>query len=141
VSKRIELGIKSFSERVSESPLSFAPATKSLAPDLDFDPDLQEFLPQIRHVHAKDTELFEDARYEFGAQPATFAKPHGFGEWAWRYTIPGQGAARWGEIFSILSSGGYRGFVSVELEDENFNGTEAGEKAGLKQSLEYLRSA
>jgi len=102
---------------------------------------LQEFLPQIRHVHAKDTELFEDARYEFGAQPATFAKPHGFGEWAWRYTIPGQGAARWGEIFSILSSGGYRGIVSVELEDENFNGTEAGEKAGLKQSLEYLRSA
>src|SRR5205823_2785829 len=47
---------------------------------------LQEFLPNVHHVHAKDTQLFDDARYEFGSPPATFAKPHGFGEWTWRYT-------------------------------------------------------
>ena len=31
--------------------------------------------------------------------------------------------------------------VSVELEDENFNGSEAGEKAALLHSLDFLRSA
>jgi sugar phosphate isomerase/epimerase len=102
---------------------------------------LKEFLPHVKHVHAKDTQLFDDARYEFGSQPATFAKGHGFGEWIWRYTLPGQGVAKWSEMFSILKGAGYNGMVSVELEDENFNGTEEGEKKGLTQSLAFLESA
>jgi sugar phosphate isomerase/epimerase len=100
---------------------------------------LKEFLPHVKHVHAKDTQLFDDARYEFGTQPATFAKGHGFGEWIWRYTIPGKGIAKWSEIFSVLQGGGYKGIVSVELEDENFNGTENGEKTGLAESLRFLK--
>ena len=55
------------------------------------------------------------------------------------YTLPGHGLARWSEIFSILKSSGYKGAVSVELEDENFNGSEAGEKAGLLNSLAFLK--
>jgi hypothetical protein len=31
--------------------------------------------------------------------------------------------------------------VSIELEDENFNGSEAGEKAGLIHSLNFLIGA
>ena len=54
---------------------------------------LREFLPHVKHVHAKDTELLDDARYEFGTQAGTFAKGHGFGEWTWRYTLPGHGIA------------------------------------------------
>jgi hypothetical protein len=72
-------------------------------------------------------------------QPATFAKPHGFGEWTWRYTIPGHGVARWNEIASILKTTGYSGVISVELEDEHFNGTEAGEQARLVHSLNFLK--
>ena len=86
-----------------------------------------------------DSEIDEEARYEFGTQNATFAKSHGFGEWTWRYTIPGHGVARWSEILKILKDSGYNGVVSVELEDENFNGTEDGEKRALELSLAYLR--
>ena len=51
---------------------------------------LREFLPRVWHVHAKDTELFEEATYELGrVQGSAFSKPHGFGEFTWRSTIPG----------------------------------------------------
>jgi sugar phosphate isomerase/epimerase len=103
---------------------------------------LKEFVPHVFHVHAKDTELFPEAVYELGLyQPSAFVPSHRFGEHTWRYTIPGHGVARWPEIFGTLKSSGYRGIVSVELEDENFNGTEAGEKAALLHSLEFLRGA
>ena len=100
---------------------------------------LKDFAPHVNHVHAKDTDVDAEALYEFGTQPATFAKPHGFGEWTWRYTLPGHGVARWNEIASILKSSGYAGAISVELEDEHFNGTEAGEKAALVHSLNFLK--
>jgi sugar phosphate isomerase/epimerase len=103
---------------------------------------LEEFLPHVVHVHAKDTELMPEAVYEYGLyQPSAFGKGHGFGADVWRYTIPGHGVARWGRMFQILKSGGYGGIVSVELEDENFNGTEEGEKLGFVRSLEFLRGA
>jgi sugar phosphate isomerase/epimerase len=102
---------------------------------------LKEFAPRVKHVHAKDTQLYPDALYEFGSQTSAFAMPHDFGEWTWRYTIPGHGQARWGEIFAVLREHGYRGVVSIELEDANFNGTEAGEKSALALSREFLRGA
>ncbi len=103
---------------------------------------LNEFIPYVRHVHAKDTELLSEAVYEYGLyQPAVFAKGHGFGEFVWRYTLPGHGCARWNEIFRILEANHFGGIVSVELEDEHFNGSEAGEKAGLLHSLNFLRGA
>ena len=102
---------------------------------------LKEFAPHVKHVHAKDTDVYDDddALYEYGTQQAAFAKPHGFGEWTWRYAIPGHGVARWKEIFDVLKQSGFNGTVSVELEDENFNGSEDGEKAALVHSLNYLR--
>ena len=100
---------------------------------------LKEFAGHVKHVHAKDTDLDAEALYEFGTQSATFAKPHGFGEWTWRYTIPGHGMVRWNEVMSVLKSAGYTGAISIELEDEQFNGTEEGEKAGLVHSLNFLR--
>ena len=103
---------------------------------------LGEFAPYVVHVHGKDTELFPEAVYELGLfQPSAFVAGHGFGEHTWRYTIPGHGVARWSEIFKILGKANYGGLVSVELEDENFNGSEAGEKAGLIHSLNFLRGA
>jgi sugar phosphate isomerase/epimerase len=103
---------------------------------------LKEFIASVKHVHAKDTELFPEAQYEFGLyQDGITAKGHGFGALAWRYTIPGHGVARWTQIFKTLSEHKYAGIVSVELEDENFNGSEIGEKAALTHSLEFLRSA
>jgi sugar phosphate isomerase/epimerase len=101
---------------------------------------LKEFGEHVKHVHAKDTDVDDEALYEFGTQPGTFATAHKWGDWTWRYTLPGHGLARWGEIFSILKSSGYKGAVSVELEDENFNGSEEGEKRALEYSLAFLKS-
>jgi sugar phosphate isomerase/epimerase len=103
---------------------------------------LKEFISHVVHVHAKDTEIFPEAIYELGLyQPSAFHNGHGFGEHTWRYTLPGHGVARWTEIFKILHGAGYPGLVSVELEDENFNGSEAGEKMGFIHSLNFLRGA
>lgn len=101
---------------------------------------LGEFAPHVRHAHAKDTRLFPDAVYEFGLyQPAVVAKPHAYGEQAWRYTLPGRGSIDWPECLRRLKDAGFAGTLSVELEDEDYNGTEAGEKRGLVESLQFLR--
>ena len=100
---------------------------------------LKEFADRVFHVHAKDTELYPDALYECGWEYGpVFTPTHGFGSAPWRYTLPGHGVAPWIEIFRVLKAAGYRGGVSIELEDENFNGTEEGEKRGLVKSREFL---
>jgi sugar phosphate isomerase/epimerase len=102
---------------------------------------LEEFADHVYHVHGKDTEVITEGVYEFGTeQPATFAKGHGFGSHAWRYTIPGHGISRWIKIFEILKAAGYDGAVSIELEDENFNTDEAGEKQGILAGAHFLAS-
>ncbi len=102
---------------------------------------LEEFAPRVRHVHGKDTELLAEGLYEFGhEQPPTFGKPHGFGSMSWRYTIPGHGCFRWSRAFEVLASAGYKGRVSIELEDEHFNTDEAGEKAGFLAGAAFLAS-
>ncbi|MDA0322661.1 MAG: sugar phosphate isomerase/epimerase [Verrucomicrobia bacterium] len=100
---------------------------------------LREFAERVYHVHGKDTELFPERLYDLGnEQPPTFAKSFGFGGSAWRYTIPGQGIMGWGEAFRILEEHAYSGCVCIELEDENFNITEATEKQGLLLGVRFL---
>ncbi len=100
---------------------------------------LKEFAPRVHHVHGKDAALLADDLYEYGwEQPATFKESPDFGAAAWRYTIPGQGDSNWNEILRILVENNYQGAVSIELEDANFNGSEAGEKAGLLASAQFL---
>lgn len=100
---------------------------------------VEEFADRVYHVHGKDTEIMAEGLYEYGTeQPATFAKGHGFGSVSWRYTIPGHGQMRWVKGFEILKARGYNGAVSIELEDENFNGSEAGEKAGILSGAHFL---
>jgi sugar phosphate isomerase/epimerase len=108
---------------------------------MGIDPErfLREFIGRISHVHAKDCQLLPEGAYEFGTiQSATLARPHAWGGHAWRYAIPGSGEVRWSEILRILAQNGYRGFLSVELEDEKYNGTAEGEMAGLVASRDYL---
>ena len=85
--------------------------------------------------------LLPDAAYEYGThQPAAFAEPHRWGGHAWRYTLPGRGNTPWTQVLQLLRESYYRGAISVELEDEAFTGDEAREKAGLVESLAFLRS-
>lgn len=100
---------------------------------------LKEFGSRVFHVHGKDTELLAEDLYEYGwEQPATFKETPAFGSTAWRYTIPGQGNTPWGELFRILKAGGYSGAVSIELEDRDYNGSEAGEKRGFLAAASFL---
>lgn len=100
---------------------------------------VEEFAPRIHHVHGKDTELLDDECYEHGnLQPATDAAPHGFGGHHWRYTLPGHGVTRWGRLLTTLVNAGYEGMISIELEDENFNGSQTGEQRGLRLSRDFL---
>ncbi len=101
---------------------------------------LREFVDRVVHVHGKDTQTFPQAAYELGMyQPSAFEAAHRFGQHVWRYAIPGAGEAKWAEVFGVLKAANYAGVVSVELEDENYNGSESGEKEGLVRSLESLR--
>jgi sugar phosphate isomerase/epimerase len=124
-------------------------ASESLA--INFDPShlirmgidpirfLGEFVGRVEHVHAKDTEIMEEKLYDFGTlQQSTLSPSHPFGGHFWRYTIPGHGVARWGKLLTMLKDAGYNGGISIELEDMNFNGSEAGEKRGLIVSRDFL---
>jgi sugar phosphate isomerase/epimerase len=100
---------------------------------------LREFAGRIGHVHAKDTQIFEESLYEFGnLQPATLAEGHPYGGYHWRYCVPGHGQAPWAAILGVLKESNYRGLMSIELEDEDFNGSEAGEKRGILAARDFL---
>lgn len=127
----------------------FFKAVPSKAMGINFDPShlirmgidpirfLAEFKDRVCHIHGKDTELFPDALQEYG-NLFPGPKGHGFGEAVWRYTVPGHGVMKWSSGFEILKNAGYPGCVSVELEDENFNDTESGEKTGYNLGRTYL---
>jgi sugar phosphate isomerase/epimerase len=103
---------------------------------------IDEFAPRIHHVHGKDTELFAEDLYQHGnLQPATFAPGHGWGGQIWRYCIPGDGQAQWGRVLARLQAVGYRGLVSIELEDERYCTGEEGEKKGLIAAQRFLANA
>lgn len=130
---------------------AFITAMDSPAAAINYDPShlirmgidpirfLREFVDNVAHVHGKDTELLDERRYELGTElPAAFTPDPGFGGTAWRYTIPGQGVFRWTAAFKMLADAEYTGYVSIELEDENFNGTDEGEQRGLLLSRWFL---
>lgn len=103
---------------------------------------LSEFGDRVRHVHGKDTEILPENVYEFGTeQPATFAKGRGFGTTVWRYTIPGNGITPWNEVFAVLKEKNYNGAISIELEDDEYNDTEDGEKRGFVKGAQHLAEA
>jgi sugar phosphate isomerase/epimerase len=102
---------------------------------------LDEFVTRVGHVHGKDTALLPESLHEHGnLQNATFDPAPGFGGTSWRYCIPGHGVARWAKILCALNTAGFKGKISIELEDCNFNGTEAGEKLGITNGAKVLET-
>jgi sugar phosphate isomerase/epimerase len=103
---------------------------------------IKEFAPQVVHVHGKDTFIDPERRYEIGHEQAgVFGEPLGWGGWSWRYTIPGCGQAPWRELLAVLRDAGYEGYVSIELEDTDYNGTLAGEQRGFMAARDFLQGA
>lgn len=99
---------------------------------------LWEFGERVKHVHGKDTEIIEEQLYLTGNLGPSFAGKYGYGESAWRYTIPGEGSADWVTIANRLRDFGYDGFVCVELEDHYYFPSVEQQQQGLVNSLRYL---
>ncbi|OZB98638.1 sugar phosphate isomerase/epimerase [Paenibacillus sp. XY044] len=105
---------------------------------IDYLRALSEFGERVVHCHGKDTEILHDELYECGVIPATFGEKYGFSEGSWRYTIPGHGEVEWSKVAVRLDRLGYRGAVSIELEDHRFWGSIEAERQGIVKAAEHL---
>ncbi|MCF7761276.1 MAG: sugar phosphate isomerase/epimerase [Cephaloticoccus sp.] len=103
---------------------------------------IKEFAPQVVHLHGKDTHIDRDRLYEIGhEQGAVFAENFAWGGATWRYTIPGNGRASWTELLAEMVAVNYAGYISIELEDVDYNGTLEGEQRGFVAARKFLQSS
>jgi sugar phosphate isomerase/epimerase len=113
-------------------------AVPSKAIGLEFDPShlvwlgidylqaARKFKNKIYHVHAKDTEIIQDALNESGI----------YGSGWWRYRIPGWGVINWQKFMANLLDFNYEGNMVIEHEDPVFTGSRY--KDGLILGLRHL---
>lgn len=100
---------------------------------------LGEFIGRVYHVHGKDCTIINENLYEYGSEQApTFAQPIPWGHMHWRYTIPGHGLSRWPKILSMLDQHGYKGGISIELEDVKYSAGQEAEALGIMQGASFL---
>ncbi len=103
---------------------------------------LKEFTPRVGHVHGKDTLILADELYEYGHElPAAHKEDPFCGASAWRYTIPGHGGTPWTEVCRILADTGYKGAISIELEDSDYHDSPEAEQQGLLDAAKFLAGA
>ena len=91
---------------------------------------INEFGPQMAHVHAKDVMIDRDGLYENGTMSV------GMG-----WQIPrlcGLGDVDWPSFFSALYRAGYDGPVIIEHEDRLFEGTDEKVKRGFLLARDVL---
>lgn len=90
---------------------------------------ISEFSKKIFHIHAKDTIIDRSKLRETGIL-TNFS-------W-WRYCIPGQGELDWGKFFHCLNEAGYKGTISLEHEDKNYDDSIESVKKGLREGYDFL---
>ena len=99
---------------------------------MDYLPAMREFRHKLFHVHAKDVRIDREQLNQVGimAHPSEYHTPK----------LPGMGDVNWGQFFSVLTDGGYRGPVCVEVEDRAYEDSLSSRQASLVQSYNYLRN-
>ncbi len=104
---------------------------------IDYISPVKEFRNRIFHVHAKDTEVFEEKVKIYGVFDKQLnACNEDFGYW--RYRMPGLGNINWGKFLDELKEIGYEGVVSIEHEDPVYEGSEEKVKEGLQLGINHL---
>lgn len=105
---------------------------------IDYIDVIPEFKDRIYHVHAKDTEIFEDSFKRYGVFNRQLYSgvrgEHGY----WRYRMPGLGRVDWVKFINKLKENGYDGVISIEHEDPLYEGSEEKVKEGLLLGLKHL---
>ena len=82
---------------------------------IDYERAVRDYGDRIFHVHAKDTEIRRDELYRRSILSAG---------WGWQAgRMPGRGEIDWGRFVGALRDTGYDGAISVEHEDEDFEGS------------------
>ena len=92
---------------------------------------ITEFASKIFHVHAKDARM-DNLILEKTGILTDFS-------W-WRYCIPGEGSLDWDRILQKLQEINYQGFISVEHEDKNYEGSVEKVQQGIWQAKEHLQN-
>lgn len=95
---------------------------------IDYLRAMKEFGHRFVHVHAKDTRIDPDLLYERGIMGLKWHKPK----------LPGLGDVNWGAFFSVLNDLGYRGDVSIEVEDRAYEGSQEDVLTSIRQSRRHL---
>lgn len=102
---------------------------------IDYIAPIAEFKDRIFHVHAKDSEVFEDKLAYYGV----FNKQLDGGDCGyWRFRMPGLGQVDFGKFIQALKEAGYDGVVSIEHEDPLYEGSEEKVKEGLILGRKHL---
>lgn len=101
---------------------------------IDYIAPIAAFKDRIFHVHAKDSEVFDDKLAYYGV----FNRHLGKGEGYWRFRMPGLGQVKFDEMVKALKDIGYEGVISIEHEDPLYEGSEAKVKEGLDLGRKYL---
>ncbi len=101
---------------------------------IDYITPIAAFKDRIFHVHAKDSEVFDDKLAYYGV----FNRHLGEGEGYWRFRMPGLGQVKFAEMVKALKDIGYDGVISIEHEDPLYEGSEAKVKEGLELGRKYL---
>ncbi|WP_420454352.1 sugar phosphate isomerase/epimerase family protein [Rubrivirga sp.] len=99
----------------------------------------REYGSKVFHAHAKDVEMLPEGRYRYGSTWKQLDADTWRSGW-WRYKVPGDGEVDWAAFVAALREVGYDDVLSIEHEDDDFEG-EAGVKAGLLKARQHLESA
>lgn len=92
---------------------------------------VRDYGDRILHVHAKDTEIVRDALY----RRSILSRGAG---WQ-RARMPGRGEIDWARFVGALHEVGYDGAISVEHEDDEFEGSDELVEQGFELARDTLR--
>ena len=98
---------------------------------VDYERAVRDYGERIFHVHCKDTEIRRDELHRRSILSL------GAGWQAGR--MPGRGEVDWARFVGALRDVGYDGVLSVEHEDEGFEGSEQLVRRGFEFARDYLR--
>ena len=99
---------------------------------VDYERAVYDFAERIFHVHAKDLEIRRDGLHRHG----TFSAGIG-----WQVPrLPGLGEVDWSRFLAALYGVGYDSVVSIEHEDQRFEGSEELVKRGFLLARDALRA-
>lgn len=102
---------------------------------IDYLAPVAEFKDRIFHVHAKDSEVFEDKLAGYGVFNRQL---DGEGTGYWQFRMPGMGQVDFPALVKALKDIGYDGVLSIEHEDPLYEGSEKKIKEGLLLGRKYL---